>query len=63
MAYTTDAGTTAVRVSVRIGGGYFRSLSAAAKAVTGRSTNGWKFWRLDPSEDSPDPLPWVVLPL
>ena len=30
--------------AVEYGGQLFASLSAAAKAVTGHSTNGWLFW-------------------
>jgi hypothetical protein len=36
--------------AVKCGDQLFVSLSAAAKAVTGHSTNGWLFWR--PAEDS-----------
>jgi hypothetical protein len=36
--------------AVKYGDQLFASLSAAAKAVTGHSTNGWLFWR--PTEDS-----------
>ena len=36
--------------AVECGDQLFPSLSAAAKAVTGHSTNGWLFWR--PTEDS-----------
>ena len=31
--------------AVRYGDQLFASLSAAAKAVTGHSANGWAFWR------------------
>ena len=30
---------------VEFEGARYPSLSAAAKAVTGHSTNGWRFWR------------------
>ena len=33
------------RRAVKYGGQVFTSLSAAAKAVTGHSANGWVFWR------------------
>jgi hypothetical protein len=36
--------------AVQYGDRLFASLSAAAKAVTGHSTNGWLFWR--PAESS-----------
>jgi hypothetical protein len=36
--------------AVKYGDQLFASLSAAAKAVTGHSTNGWLFWR--PAESS-----------
>jgi hypothetical protein len=36
--------------AVKYGDQLFASLSAAAKAVTGHSTNGWVFWH--PAEDS-----------
>jgi hypothetical protein len=36
--------------AVEYGDQLFASLSAAAKAVTGHSTNGWLFWRS--AEDS-----------
>jgi hypothetical protein len=36
--------------AVEYGDQLFASLSAAAKAVTGHSTNGWLFWR--PAEGS-----------
>jgi hypothetical protein len=36
--------------AVKYGDQLFASLSAAAKAVTGHSANGWVFWR--PPEDS-----------
>ena len=36
--------------AVEYGDQFFASLSAAAKAVTGHSTNGWVFWH--PAEDS-----------
>jgi len=35
--------------AVKYGDQLFASLSGAAKAVTGHSTNGWLFWR--PAED------------
>lgn len=35
------------RVSLRIGSTVYPSLSAAAKAITGQESNGWKFWKLD----------------
>jgi hypothetical protein len=31
--------------AVKYGDQFFASLSAAAKAVTGHSANGWLFWR------------------
>ena len=34
------------RVSVRVGGAVYRSLSAAAYASTGYATNGWVYWGL-----------------
>jgi hypothetical protein len=36
--------------AVKYGDQVFHSLSAAAKAVTGHSANGWVFWR--PAESS-----------
>jgi hypothetical protein len=36
--------------AVKYGDELFASLSGAAKAVTGHSTNGWVFWR--PAESS-----------
>jgi hypothetical protein len=30
-----------------VGGNRYRSPSAAAKAVTRTSVNGWRFWRMD----------------
>jgi len=36
--------------AVKYGDQVFASLSAAAKAVSGHSTNGWVFWH--PAEDS-----------
>ncbi|KPJ51538.1 MAG: hypothetical protein AMJ38_00225 [Dehalococcoidia bacterium DG_22] len=36
--------------AVKYGDEVFASLSGAAKAVTGHSTNGWVFWH--PAEDS-----------
>lgn len=35
------------RVAVEIAGVTYPTLSAAAKAVTGKETNGWVFWGLD----------------
>lgn len=34
------------RVSVRVGSQVYSSLSAAAVAITGKSTNGWVYWGL-----------------
>lgn len=34
------------KVSVRIGSQVYPSLSTAAKAITGSSTNGWVYWGL-----------------
>lgn len=34
------------RVSVRVGSEVYSSLSSAAKAITGNSTNGWVYWGL-----------------
>jgi hypothetical protein len=33
-------------VAVKIGDTTYRSLSAAATAITGHATNGWIFWGL-----------------
>ena len=30
---------------IRLGDDLYRSLSAAAKAITGHPINGWRFWR------------------
>jgi len=37
--------------AVRYGDQLFASLSAAAKAVTGHSANGWLFWRADETSE------------
>lgn len=34
------------RVGVRVGSQIYPSLSTAARAITGNSTNGWVFWGL-----------------
>ena len=34
------------KVSVRVGSQVYPSLSTAARAITGTSTNGWVFWGL-----------------
>ena len=35
------------RVAVEMNGVTYSTLSAAAKALTGHATNGWKFWGLE----------------
>ena len=37
--------------AVKYGDQLFASLSAAAKAVTGHSANGWLFWRADETSE------------
>ena len=34
------------QVTVRVGFEVYSSLSAAARSITGRSTNGWVYWGL-----------------
>lgn len=34
------------KVTVRVGSQLYPSLSSAAKAITGSSTNGWVYWGL-----------------
>ena len=34
------------KLLVRVAGLEYRSLTAAAQAITGSATNGWTFWRL-----------------
>ena len=38
---------SAGHVHVRVGSELFRSLSAAAKSITGNWVNGWVFWGLE----------------
>lgn len=35
-------------LAFRVGRKTYKSLSAAAKAITGYAVNGWVFWHLDP---------------
>ncbi len=49
-AVIVEAKDRPVGRAVEYGDQLFASLSAAAKAVTGHSTNGWVFWR--PAESS-----------
>jgi len=39
------------KVAVRIGKKTYRSLSSAAKSVTGNWVNGWVFWGLEKERD------------
>ena len=32
--------------AIRLGNDLYRSMTAAANAVTNRSTNGWTFWKI-----------------
>ena len=38
------------RVALEVKGQTFPTLSAAAKALTGAETNGWRFWGLNKGE-------------
>jgi hypothetical protein len=44
--------------SIKLGdnGPTFRSLSAAASHITGRSANGWRFWKVDVGGRRPRPI-------
>ena len=50
MAVIVEAKDRPAGRAVKYGDQLFASLSAAAKAVTGHSANGWLFWR--PAEGS-----------
>ena len=41
-------------------GARYRSLSAAAKAITGNSVNGWRFWKVVEPQMPEEPEPATV---
>ena len=45
-AIIVESSTKPKRCVVRVQGREFLSLSGAARAVTGTSTNGWVFWKI-----------------
>jgi len=46
--------------AVECQGARYRSLSAAAKAVTGGSVNGWRFWKVVEPRTAEEPEPASV---
>ena len=38
-----------VATGIEVGGVTYRSVSSAAKAVSGNAVNGWRYWRVRPS--------------
>lgn len=45
--YTIEVVNADTGIGYRVGRSVFTSPSAAAKAITGRETNGWVFWHLE----------------
>jgi hypothetical protein len=46
--------------AVECQGARYRSLSAAAKAITGNSVNGWRFWKVVEPRTVEEPEPASV---
>ena len=46
-----------------LNGKTYKSLSAAAAAITGGAVNGWKFWTLETAGEPPAPHPTPTRPL
>jgi hypothetical protein len=46
--------------AVECQGARYRSLSAAAKAITGNSVNGWRFWKVVEPQMPEEPEPATV---
>ena len=46
--------------AVECQGARYRSLSAAAKAITGNSVNGWRFWKVVEPRTVEEPQPASV---